>query len=100
MSFDAYTYQRNKLRVIMFLGAYRDCKHLSRQIQVHKMMQMLRKWDPYKKMTTRTFKPRNTRSRLGAFNTQELYELMVEGSQLNKLLANTQNGIQSFFENQ
>ena len=78
MPFDAYTYQRNKLRVIMFLGAYRDCKHLSRQIQVHKMMQMLRKWDPYKKMTTRTFKPRSTRSRLGAFNTQELYELMVE----------------------
>ena len=78
MPFDAYTYKRNKLRVIMFLGAYRNCKHLPRQNQVHKMMQMLRKWDWYQKMTARTFKPRNTRSRLGAFNTQELYELMVE----------------------
>ena len=78
MAFDAYTYQRNKLRVIMFLGAYRDCKHLPRQGQVRKMVHMLRKWDPYKKMTAATFKPRCGRSRLSAFNTQELYELMVD----------------------
>ena len=76
--FDAYTYQRNKLRVIMFQGEYKKIKHYPRQQQVRRMIRMLWEWDPYKKMTTRTFKPRSTRSRLGAFNTQELYELMVE----------------------
>lgn len=62
----------------MFQGEYKKIKHYPRQQQVRRMIRMLWEWDPYKKMTTRTFKPRSTRSRLGAFNTQELYELMVE----------------------
>ena len=78
MPFDAYTYKRNKLRVIMFDGEYEKIKHLSRQVQIRKMKNMLWQWDPYKKMTARTFKPRSTRSLLSVFNNQELYELMVE----------------------
>ena len=78
MPFDAYTYQRNKLRVIMFQGEYKKIKHYPRQQQIRRMIRMLWEWDPYKKMTAATFKPRCGRSRLSTFNTQELYELMVE----------------------
>ena len=78
MPFDSYTYQRNKLRVIMFKGEYDKIKNLPRHMQVRRMSKMLWQWDPYKKMTARTFKPRCSRSRLSIFNTQELYELMVE----------------------
>ena len=62
----------------MFDGEYEKIKHLSRQVQIRKMKNMLWQWDPYKKMTARTFKPRSNRSLLSVFNNQELYELMVE----------------------
>ena len=78
MPFDAYTYQRNKLRVIMFQGELKKIKHYPRQQQIRRMSRMLWEWDPYKKMTAATFKPRCSRSRLSTFNTQELYELMVD----------------------
>lgn len=76
--FDAYTYKRNKLRVIMFQGEYDKIKDYPRHQQVRRMSRMLWEWDPYKKMTAHTFKPRCSRSLLSTFNTQELYELMVE----------------------